>query len=219
MTVYRGMDLGTAKPTWTERREVTYHLIDLVARARSSRWPRSRRRRASRERRVAARRVGALRRRHRAVRSCGTRQFRHSCAVPRTSLRVGSASGARAGGPVPPAWCPRSARRESNGRDHTRRIVRALEVALGSGRAFSSFGAGLRTYGPVRVVQVGLRCDLETLDERITSRFHSWLDEGLLEEVESLARTPGGLSRTARQAVGYRELLRHVEQGAPLESA
>jgi len=63
---------------------------------------------------------------------------------------------------------------------NTRRIVRALEVTLGSGRAFSSFGAGLRTYGPVRVVQVGLRCDLETLDERITSRFHSWLDEDCL---------------------------------------
>ena len=35
-----------------------------------------------------------------------------------------------------------------------RRIVRALEVTLGGGRPFSSFGPGLRTYGPVRVIQV-----------------------------------------------------------------
>jgi len=100
---------------------------------------------------------------------------------------------------------------------NARRVVRALEVTLGSGRAFSSYGAGLRTYGPVRVVQVGIRCDFATLDERITSRFHSWLEDGLVDEVEGLARTPGGLSRTARQAVGYRELLRHVEGGEPLE--
>ena len=37
-----------------------------------------------------------------------------------------------------------------------RRIVRALEVTLGSGRPFSSYGEGLMHYGPVRVVQVGL---------------------------------------------------------------
>jgi tRNA dimethylallyltransferase len=98
-----------------------------------------------------------------------------------------------------------------------RRIVRALEVTIGSGRPFSSYGAGLRTYGPVRVVQVGLRVQLETLDQRLTERFHEWMDEGLLDEVTALAQSPGGLSRTARQAVGYRELLRHVEEGAPLE--
>jgi tRNA dimethylallyltransferase len=100
---------------------------------------------------------------------------------------------------------------------NARRIVRALEVTLASGRPFSSYGAGLRTYGPVRVVQVGLRGDLTELDERITTRFHAWMDNGLLDEVTSLARTPGGVSRTGRQAVGYRELLRHVEQGAVLE--
>jgi len=45
------------------------------------------------------------------------------------------------------------------------------------------------------------------------------MDRGLLEEVTALASAPGGLSRTARQAVGYRELLRHVEEGADLERA
>jgi tRNA dimethylallyltransferase len=44
------------------------------------------------------------------------------------------------------------------------------------------------------------------------------MDEGLLDEVSNLLAAPGGLSRTARQAVGYRELLRHLEEGMALEA-
>jgi tRNA dimethylallyltransferase len=101
---------------------------------------------------------------------------------------------------------------------NARRVVRALEVTLGSGRAFSSFGEGLVTYGPARVVQIALQSDFEQLDLRIASRFRAWMDRGLLQEVVALASAPGGLSRTARQAVGYRELLRHIEEGADLEA-
>jgi tRNA dimethylallyltransferase len=45
------------------------------------------------------------------------------------------------------------------------------------------------------------------------------MDAGLLEEVRALSARPGGVSRTARQALGYRELLSHVEQGVALEVA
>ena len=90
-------------------------------------------------------------------------------------------------------------------------------MTLGSGKPFSSFGAGLREYGPVRVVQVGLSPDIDQLNVRIEERFRTWMEQGLLEEVSALASSPGGLSRTARQAVGYRELLRHIETGAALE--
>ena len=45
------------------------------------------------------------------------------------------------------------------------------------------------------------------------------LEAGFLDEVRGLAARPDGLSRTARQALGYRELLSHVEQGAPLGPA
>jgi tRNA dimethylallyltransferase len=99
-----------------------------------------------------------------------------------------------------------------------RRVVRALEVTLGAERPFSSYGEGLLTYGAVRVVQIGLDAAPEVLDERIATRFRTWMDEGLLDEVSRLAAAPGGLGRTARQAVGYRELLRHLEDGAGLES-
>ena len=101
---------------------------------------------------------------------------------------------------------------------NSRRIVRALEVCVGSGRAFSSYGEGLVRYGPVRVVQVGLRVDAAELDGRIERRFRTWMDEGLLDEVRALLGAPGGMSRTARQAVGYRQLLSHLEDGVDLET-
>jgi tRNA dimethylallyltransferase len=68
------------------------------------------------------------------------------------------------------------------------------------------------------VVQIGLDVPTDILDERIATRFRAWMDEGLLDEVSALAAAPGGLGRTARQAVGYRELLRHLEDGADLET-
>jgi tRNA dimethylallyltransferase len=54
---------------------------------------------------------------------------------------------------------------------------------------------------------------------RIEERFLAQLGAGFLEEVRVLAGGPAGLSRTARQALGYRELLAHMEQGVPLDEA
>jgi len=68
-------------------------------------------------------------------------------------------------------------------------------------------------------VQVGIRHDPAVLDQRIADRFDRWMDLGLLEEVRSLRERPGGVSRTARQALGYRELLSHLEDGVPLSDA
>ena len=45
------------------------------------------------------------------------------------------------------------------------------------------------------------------------------LEAGFVDEVRGLAAQPEGLSRTARQALGYRELLSHVEEGVPLGAA
>ena len=48
------------------------------------------------------------------------------------------------------------------------------------------------------------------------ARFAHMVQSGLVEEVRALAARPAGLSRTARQVLGYREILAHVEDGAPL---
>jgi tRNA dimethylallyltransferase len=92
-------------------------------------------------------------------------------------------------------------------------------VTLGSGRPFSSFGPGLERYPPSRVRLLGLRRGPEDVDRRIGERFARLMDEGFLDEVRRLAARPRGLSRTARQALGYRELLSHVEHGVPLDEA
>jgi tRNA dimethylallyltransferase len=97
-----------------------------------------------------------------------------------------------------------------------RRVVRALEVTLGSGRPFSAFGPGLVAYPPSAVTMVGLAVPIEEVDRRIAARVTQWMDAGFLNEVRALAGRPGGISRTARQALGYRELLAHVERGEPL---
>src|SRR6202035_4584882 len=76
-----------------------------------------------------------------------------------------------------------------------RRLVRALEVTLGSGRPFSSFGPGLERYPPTPVTMVGIRTDPTTLDGRIAERFDRLM------------------------ALGYRELLAHVEEGVSLDTA
>jgi tRNA dimethylallyltransferase len=98
-----------------------------------------------------------------------------------------------------------------------RRVVRALEVTLGAGRPFSEFGPGLEAYPSTGVTQVGLALAPEEVDRRIGERFDAMVEAGLLEEVRALAHRPQGISRTARQALGYRELLAHVEDGVPLE--
>jgi tRNA dimethylallyltransferase len=90
-----------------------------------------------------------------------------------------------------------------------RRIIRALEVTLGSGRAFSSFGPGVDDYPPSPVTQIGLRWPREVIAERIARRVDEMLAAGLVEEVRGLARV--GLSRTAAQALGYREILETLE--------
>jgi tRNA dimethylallyltransferase len=219
MTVYRGMDLATAKPTRRERSEVSYHLLDLVE--------------ASEEFTVAqfqdAARVAAddvWRVGHKVFYVGGTglygRAVLDNLSLPGQYPHVRELLEARATDELPVLYAeletldPLAASRMES--TNSRRIVRALEVTLGAGRPFSSYGDGLMTYGASRVVQVALQSDFEQLDLRIASRFRSWMEEGLLDEVTALAQAPGGLSRTARQAVGYRELLRHVEVGADLES-
>ncbi len=100
-----------------------------------------------------------------------------------------------------------------------RRVVRALEVCRGSGRPFSSFGPGLDAYPAIAHHQVGLRWDRAALAVRIEQRVHRMIGEGLVEEVARLLSAPFGLSRTARQALGYKEIIEHLEERCSLDAA
>jgi tRNA dimethylallyltransferase len=218
MQVYRGMDIGTAKPTAAERDEVPHHLVDVADPGDDF---------------SLARYVELGRAALADIESRGKR----AVIVGGTGLYV---RGLVDDFEVPGQW---PAVREELERDpdtaalhrrlteldpvaasrmeagNRRRIVRALEVTVGSGRPFSSFGPGMAAYPLVATVQLGLEWPLDELDSRIESRAHAMVDGGLVAEVEALAARPGGLSRTARQALGYREVLEHLDGVVSLDEA
>ena len=217
MQVYRGMDIGTAKPAPAERAEVRHHLLDLVD--------------PSEEFSVA--RFQALVREalaeidgrgRRAIVVGGTGLYDRSLVDGLTIPGQWPAVRAELEDDPDTAGLHRrlteldptaAARMEAGNR---RRIVRALEVTLGSGRPFSTFGPGLDAYPPDAPFHVvGLRLERDERNRRIAERLHAMVDAGLLDEVRVLAAADPPASRTARQALGYRELLRHVEDGAPLD--
>lgn len=222
MAVYREMDIATAKPDPGDRRSVPHHLLDVAD--------------PSEEYGVArfqaeARAVLAdiERRGRRAVLVGGTglylRALVDDLRLPGRWPAVAAELERRADAPGGLADLHRqlarldpvaAARIEPGNR---RRVVRALEVTLGAGHPFSSFGPGLTAYPPTGVTVVGLAPLRPELDRRIGARLDGWMAGGLLDEVRRLAHRPGGLSRTARQAVAYRELLAHVAGELPLDEA
>jgi len=100
-----------------------------------------------------------------------------------------------------------------------RRVLRALEVTIGSGRPFSSFGPGLARYPRSRFPVIGLRHPPEIQAERIRDRIEAQLRSGWLEEVACLLSSVTPLSRTASEAVGYRELIAHLQGACSLDEA
>ncbi len=221
MTVYRGMDIGTAKPSQADRAAVAHHMLDLVdpdeeftVREFQAHATAARADIASRGRRVLL--VGGTGLYLRAVvdrLDIPPRYPDVADALEREAERPGGVQELHA---RLAALDPVAASRTTD--TNRRRIVRALEVTLGSGRPFSSYGPGLDAYPPTDVVLVGLPFVPEVVDRRIEERFARWMDEGLIDEVRRLSEWPGGLSRTARQALGYKELLDHVERGVSLEA-
>jgi tRNA dimethylallyltransferase len=231
MAVYRGMDIGTAKPTPEVRSRVAYHLVDLVDASETFTVQQFQACARSALEAIAGRRhlallVGGTGLHLRAVVDDLTFPGRFPEVADQLSLQLDSA-----GAPDSPGegaaldrlhhrlatLDPVAAGRIEPG--NRRRLVRALEVSIGSGRPFSSFGPGLEAYPPTFIQLVGIRCDPEETDRRIAERVEAMMAAGLLDEVERLRRAPGGLSRTARQALGYRELLAHLEEGQPLAEA
>ncbi len=218
MQVYRGMDVGTAKPTRAEQAVAPHHLIGLVDPDEDF---------TVGQYQDAARRVldDIAGRGGRAVLVAGTglylRAVLDGLDLPGQFPEVRAALEAEPDTAVLHrrlvALDPLAASRMEP--TNHRRIVRALEVGLGSGALFSSFGPGLGTYAPVPFHQVGLRWDRAALDRRIEARYRQQVADGFLDEVATLLARPGGMSRTARQALGYKELADHLEGRASFDEA
>jgi tRNA dimethylallyltransferase len=218
MTVYRGMDIATAKASAAERTDVPYHLLDLADP--SEEFSVVDFQRAAREA------LAALAPGRRALLVGGTGLYGRAVLddfdVPpqfpevMAALRTEAAERGLATlyGELERTDPLAASRMEPT---NVRRLLRALEVVRGSGRPFSDFGPGLSHYPDTGVVQIGLAVDFSLLDQRIEERFRQWLSDGLLDELRRLLASPRGLSKTARQAVGYKELFEHLEEGADLE--
>lgn len=99
-----------------------------------------------------------------------------------------------------------------------RRVLRALEVTLGSARPFSSYGPGLERFPATPFVMVGLHVDRAELGARIRARLASQLADGFADEVARLVSGPA-LSRTAAQALGYQEIAQVLSGEVTLDDA
>jgi tRNA dimethylallyltransferase len=97
-------------------------------------------------------------------------------------------------------------------------------VTLSTGRPFSSFGPGLFITGAapdagLRVRRAGVWLPRSVTSARIIERVAAMARQGLVDEVRRLVAAPTGLSRTARQAIGYQEVLEHLDGRMSLEAA
>jgi tRNA dimethylallyltransferase len=102
--------------------------------------------------------------------------------------------------------------------NNRRRIIRALEVCIGSGRRFSESGDGVTGFPADNVRRIGIRWDRDTLRHRIARRVDQMIAAGLADEVRELLASPG-LSTTAAQALGYKEMVDHVNGRTSLADA
>jgi tRNA dimethylallyltransferase len=217
MQVYKGMDIGTAKPSAADREMVVHHCIDLVDPSDEM---------SVREfRRVYDESIATI----------ASRPGRRALIVAGTGLYLTAAIDRLE---LPGTWpdvrteveqesdtatlYERLRRIDASAAEkidpaNRRRIVRALEVSIGSGQPFSSFGPGIAAYPPTDIAQYGIRWPRAALGDRIERRVRTMMADGLLDEVARLATH--GLSPTARQALGYKELIDHLDGLVDLDDA
>jgi tRNA dimethylallyltransferase len=218
MQVYRRMDIGTAKPTEDDQSRVVHYCVDVAEP--SERYSVAR----------FAEDVAAARKKI-------SKADASELIVGGTGLYVTAlVDGLSMPGDYPKIRAQLEANRDTEALyeqlseldpeavkkidpNNRRRMIRALEVCLGSGKTFSSFGEGIGAYPPVDTVQIGIKWQREALRERIALRVHKMIEAGLVDEVRGVLNEPKGISDTARQALGYKEIIEHLERRWSLEEA
>lgn len=216
MQVYKGMDIGTAKPTSMERRGVPHHLIDVADPEETFTVSRFR----SEGRAVMARTkrplviAGGSGLHFRAL--VDPMSFAPSDDQVRGVLETHDDSDL-----VAELLAADPEAGQHVDLSNRRRVIRAVEVLRLTGetpasRAETAEAGKLRRYVPeIEFKAVGLDSG-EVLEERIERRLAAMREGGLVEEVRRLRAR---LGRTARAAVGYREVLAHLEGDLDLDEA
>jgi len=96
------------------------------------------------------------------------------------------------------------------------RLLRALEVFKAKGEPFSSYKSAITKERPFEIIKIGLTTEREILYKRINTRVNKMLENGLLEEVESLIPFQ---KKNALQTVGYKEIFAFYNNDCTLEKA
>lgn len=225
MQVYRGMDIGTAKPTPLERERVPHHALDLVEP--SALFSVADYRRIAREAIERVRAKGGL-----PLLVGGTGLYVRAVVdglglsapgpdwnlrrrLEETAERFGNAYLHRQLAAVDPET---AARLHPNDR---RRVIRALEVYELSGRPLSYFHAQDRRQRETgeKVLLFGITRPRESLYRRIEERVDEQMRQGLLSEVRSLLHRGFGEGIVSLQALGYKEFLPYLAGEEPLADA
>jgi tRNA dimethylallyltransferase len=218
---YRGMDIGTAKPSPEERRRVPHHLIDVA-------WP-DEDWSLARFQREAQRLVLEISRRgHLPFLVGGTGQYvraviegwrppagppdmRLRSALERWAEEIGEEGlHARLERLDPQAAAKIDYR-------NLRRTIRALEVILTTGRRFSE--QRRRGTSPYRLLLLGLNRPRPELYARIDTRIDSMLQQGWVEEVRSLLAEGYSPELPTLSAIGYRQIIAYLQGEISLEEA
>jgi tRNA dimethylallyltransferase len=218
MQVYRGMDIGTAKPTPQEQAQVRHHGIDLVEPSESFTVARYLECADAVIADARARRVPL-------IIAGGTPLYFKALFEglfdapeidPALRERIANRSSEELHAKLIEIDPQASQRIHPNDR---KRLIRAVEVFESTGRAITDlqreWGAQ-RRYEPV---WIGLRWDRDALNRRINARVKQMMLDGWLDEVRTLLARHGTLSRTAGEAAGYADLVAHLQGRCTLDEA
>jgi tRNA dimethylallyltransferase len=221
MLVYRGLDVGTAKPPAADRERVRHHLIDIAEPQEAFS--------VARYQCLAREAIGGIRARGHTALLVGGSGLYFRAVVDDLEF-PGTAPAARAGLEAEAAVVgaerlharlaatdPVAAARIEPG--NVRRTVRALEVAAITGRPFSSFAEAWDRYPAGRVRAVGIDLPRDVLSARIEARVRAMLGGGFLDEVRALIDRGLFGWLTSSRAIGYAEFARHLRGELSLEEA
>jgi tRNA dimethylallyltransferase len=218
MQVYRGMDVGTAKPTVEERRRVPHHMIDIADPARSYSV-------ASFQSTARAALEGILARGRRPLLTGGSGLYYRAVVdeleFPPTDPRLRTMIEQR--DPAELAERLREDDPDAAGRidpANVRRVVRAIEVMELTGRRFSDFRTAWDSYeSRYDLVVAGLGLSSDLLADRIEARVDRMLGSGLLEEARAMLDRGLRDALTASRAIAYPEAVAHLDGSFTIEEA
>lgn len=219
--VYRGMDIGTAKPDTAERASAPHHLVDIVD-------PDEEFTLAAFLDRARAALDDVWARGKQPIVAGGTGQYvwallegwRVARVPPDRELRAQLEGQAATDGPASVAAILRQIDPASaNAIDHrnVRRIIRAIEVTRATARPFSEWQQ--RDAPPWDVRVIGLRLPREALYGRIDARVDSMIAAGLIDEVRGLNAAGYGCDLPPMASIGYREACAHLAGDLTLDES